>query len=115
VSLDIKLPSTGVIFTKDQIAAIYAIKCQHSGTQVKVVISDEKDLQWVYDNLYDFINPLSKSSPLILTPNSPFIKNGKQEPAAYLKLMQMIIDWSKGYNIVAIPQIHKLLDLDNQV
>ena len=112
VSLDIKLPSTGVMFTKEQIATIYAMKCQHPGTQVKVVVSNEEDLQWVLDNLYDFINPLSKSSPLIITPNSPFIKNGKQEDSVYADLMNMVVEWNRGYNVAVIPQIHKLLGFE---
>jgi 7-carboxy-7-deazaguanine synthase len=109
VSLDIKPPSTGVNFTFQQLQAIYDFKSQHTGAQVKVVISDEYDLTWVTQNLGQFINPLSKATPLILTPNSPFIKDGQQEDATYYDLMMMIVNWNKGYNIVVIPQIHKLL------
>ena len=110
VSLDIKLPSTGVDFTTEQIESIYEIKNQHPGTQVKVVVSNEDDLAWIEEHLSKFINPLSKSAPLIITPNSPYIKDGvTQEASKYYDLMMMIVDWNKGYNIVVIPQIHKLL------
>ena len=110
VSLDIKLPSTGVDFTAEQIESIYEIKNHHPGTQVKVVVSNEDDLAWVQEHLAKFINPLSKSAPLIITPNSPYIKDGvTQEASKYYDLMMMIVDWNKGYNIIVVPQIHKLL------
>jgi hypothetical protein len=40
------------------------------------------------------------------------MKQGVQAPSVYANLMEMILDWNEGYNIVVIPQIHKLLQLD---
>lgn len=112
ISLDVKAPSTGVAFTEEQLRAIYMIRSQHQGTQIKIVISDENDLEWVLKNMGDFLNTWSHNMPLIMTPNAPYMKEGQQHPSVYMALMEMILKWNKGYNIVVIPQIHKLLSLD---
>jgi hypothetical protein len=42
--------------------------------------------------------------------NRPYIKDGvTQEASKYYDLMMMIVDWNKAYNIIVVPQIHKLL------
>lgn len=110
VSLDIKAPSTKVQVSEANINAIYEISKKHKWVQVKVVISNKADLDWVLEHLPQFLS-LSNKHPLILTPNSPFIKHGKQSPQKYWETMEMIVKWNKGYNIVAIPQIHKLVGL----
>lgn len=107
VSLDIKTPGSGVPVTDEMIDLAYSAFSLHQGMQVKVIIADENDLKWVEEKLYKFYHPRSKGRPLIMTPCA---YNVKQEVpmSEFQRIMQMIIDWNKGYNIVAIPQIHKL-------
>lgn len=114
VSIDIKTPSSGIVFEKERIDSIFKLKAQHRGVQVKAVFAGASDLLWIEENLKDFICPTSNTAPLILTPNSPFSKT-PQPHSTYFDLMQYAINWNKGYNIVVIPQIHKLLDIDTKI
>lgn len=101
LSIDIKTPSSGVTPTYEMLVKIWKLS-KTRGVQVKCVITDRHDLDWIEKNIDSF---LYSDTPLILTPAA-----GTDHSIERMqKIMDMILDWNKDYNIRVIPQIHVLL------
>ncbi len=106
VSLDIKTPSSKVEVTRANLAAIGRVHATHRGCQVKAIVTDNKDLQWLQDYvLRDRNFQFTQDRPLILTPAA-----GKGATAQSIsKKCQMIQDANLEGWVRVIPQVHVLL------
>jgi len=114
VSIDAKTPSSGVPATPAMLDALKcllkrgkALKYLDTIYQVKAVIQDEGDLEWVDENLR-FLWVDFSIKPLTLTPW--WGPQSIELPITEISdTVGMILDWNQGYNIRVIPQIHKIL------
>lgn len=113
ISMDIKSPSSGVPMPPAMLAAYQALWNWHGRVQFKVVITDQRDLDWVTANL-DWLytcNPQVRS-PLILTPgvlNTQHALASGNLAKHLLHTIDMICEWNQQYNIRVIAQQHQLL------
>lgn len=110
LSLDIKTPSSTVPVSIDCARTLINVIKGHPSAQLKAVIWNEDDLGWLYVNCWQILRDFSMS-PLILTPGSPImtdIEDIRDVVKGWTKIIDMILEWNKQYNIRVIPQIHKL-------
>lgn len=104
VSLDIKTPSSKIILDEATINIIKHCWLSHSGAQLKAVITDSNDLNWIKDNFGDLLLQ-RKGKTLVLTPAA-----GDDFTVERMSnIVSMILNWNEGFNIRIIPQIHRLL------
>lgn len=107
ISMDIKTPSSGVHLTDENLSHIHRVYKWHTGLQLKAVISNQEDLDWLYEK---FEQILTGDGPaMILTPCADTTHN-HPNTVDIARTVQMIRKWDNRYNIRIIPQIHKLLN-----
>jgi 7-carboxy-7-deazaguanine synthase len=110
VSMDIKTPSSGITLTKENIARLIECAFMVDEVQLKAVITNHKDLEFIKENFGILLEPMStkRVKPLILTPCADNTKRDVPSDEL-LKTTEMIKDWNKAYHIRIISQQHKLL------
>lgn len=115
VSLDIKTPSSGVQLTQDNIDALISCAYMYEEVQLKAVIMNQADLDFIHTHFYSLLVPsTSKVKPLVLTPCADNTK-GAISPKTILETTDLCLEWNNRYNIRIIPQVHKWVDVDNEV
>jgi len=114
VSIDAKTPSSGVPATPAMLEALQGLFKHRKMLgdlgvvyQVKAVISNYIDLEWVADNLKFLWSDFSLK-PLTLTPFCDPRFN-EVNLAEMEETVAVILDWNQGYNIRVMPQLHKIL------
>jgi len=121
LSMDIKTPSSGVVLTQDMIKSITEGYFK-SNLYLKVVISSQEDLDWLEQTFPKILTSDSTCKPLSLTPCVPpdvlysleDQENGTDKADIIgvarqgKSIMDLVWRWNKSYNIVVIPQIHKI-------
>jgi organic radical activating enzyme len=111
VSLDIKTPSSGLRLTEDNIQALIACAYMHNEVQLKAVVQNQEDLDFLQSNFLSILQPAAHSrvKPLVVTPCADNTL-GDVPDSALADILNLTMAWNKRYHIRIIAQQHKLLD-----
>lgn len=102
ISLDIKTPSSKVDHVEDLLPNIMYVLDRHRCAQVKAVITDQVDLDWIKDKILPI---MPSGRELVLTPAA----GPKATVESVAEKVDMMVSWNRNYPVRIIPQSHVLL------
>ena len=109
IGLDIKTPSSGLVLSETNLIILRDWAFDRN-VFLKAVIQDRADLEWLESSIPRLLHGASTIPyPITLTPCAPGDDYGNDHTG---KVVAMILDWNRGYNIRVGLQVHKYVAVD---